>query len=97
MHPLDFRQDNAPCHTSKKYTELLKREINQVKQWPDQSLDLNSIENIMKKLENKVQYGKTSSMANLWHIIEENWQKIVPDLYEKLVVSCGRRSAEVII
>lgn len=94
--PAVFMQDNAPCHTAKQVKQFLETENIEIMKWPAQSPDLNPIENLWKILGDKVMAKKPTTVTELWKRLEEEWTKITPEQCERLVMSCGRRCAEVI-
>lgn len=94
--PAVFMQDNAPCHTAKRVKNFLEGENIELMAWPAQSPDLNPIENLWKILGDKVMVKKPTTITELWRRLEEEWTKITPEQCERLVLSCGRRCAEVI-
>ena len=94
--PAIFMQDNAPCHTAKRVKQFLETENIEIMKWPAQSPDLNPIENLWKILGDKVMAKKPTTVTELWKRLEEEWTKVTPEQCERLVMSCGRRCAEVI-
>ena len=52
--------------------------------WPAQSPDLNPIENLWHIIGEKVRERMPTNVNNLWNIIEDEWQKITPELCSKL-------------
>ena len=100
--PSDFYvlQDNAKQHTSKIVQEWMK--MNDVMQieFPPNSTDLNSIENIWGFLKKNVNNNKWYSTANdLQMAIENEWvnmRKNWTDILQNLVRSMPNRLSEVI-
>jgi len=94
--PAIFMQDNAPCHTPKRVKQFLEAQKIEIMKWPAQSPDLNPIENLWKILGDTVMAKKPTTGTELWKKLEEEWTKITPELCENVVMSCGRRCAQVI-
>jgi transposase len=103
MHNLDFSNtvfmhDNAPCHTSASVKEWLKAQHVKVLDWPANSPDMNPIEHVWKYLEKRVRtYSlSSSSLEELWVILEREWYKIPKDYIESLYISMCERVEAII-
>ena len=58
--------DNAPCHKAK----LMREENIQCEEWPPQSLDL---ENIWDNMETKLEKMPSTTVSELWKMLQEIW------------------------
>ena len=96
MQPAIFMHDNTPCHTAKRVKQYLTEENTDVMDWPARSLDLNPIKNLRHIIGEQVRERTPTTVDHLWSIIEDEWNKITPELCKKLSRSCGRRCADVI-
>ena len=93
--PSIFMQDNASCHEALVGMNFFKAEIFTVIDWPPQSPDLNSIENVWKLRErSKTRNLKTTEQ--LWNSLQEEWNEITRKDINKLNFSCSRRCQSVI-
>ena len=88
--------DNASCHTAKRVKQYLTEENIDVLDWPAQSPDLNPIENLSHIIGEQVRKRTPTTVDHFWSIIEDEWNKITPELCQKLSRSCGRRCGEMI-
>jgi transposase len=87
-----FQQDCAPSHTSKSTCEYLERKMIRVlPNWPPKSPDLNIIEGIWNILKSKVQRRSPNNLEDLWHILNEEWDKITQDEISKFYQTLPRR------
>lgn len=95
-----FQQDNDPKHTLKlcqNYLQQKKRagEL-QIMVWPAQSPDLNPIELLWDELDQKVRKTCPTSQTDLWSKLLEEWQKITPEMLQKLIARMPRLCEEII-
>jgi hypothetical protein len=93
-----FQQDNDPKHKSKKASTWFKDHGFKVLPWPAQSPDLNPIEHLWTHLKKKLgEYERVpGGMLELWERVQEEWDKIEPEVCQNLIESMPRRVAAVV-
>ncbi len=91
-----FQHDNDPKHTAMATKEWLKKKHVKVLEWPSQSLDLNPIENLWRKLKVRVAKRQPRNLNDLDRICKEEWDKIPPEMCANLVASYKKRLTSVI-
>ena len=64
--PTVFMQDNALCHKAKSINTFFSEENVTVIDWPEQSPDMNSIENVWKLLNERSKKRNSSNIDELW-------------------------------
>ncbi len=82
-HTCVMQQDNDPKHTSKSTSEWLKKNKIKVLEWPSQ----NPIEMLWHDLKQSLHARKPSNVAELKQFCKEEWAKIPPQRWERLLAS----------
>ena len=93
-----FQHDNDPKHTSRKIQKWLEKHHVTTLKWPEQSPDLNQIENSWDYLKRKLaEYNEPpQGMIELWERVEAEWEKIPQDICTKLIDTMPKRIKAVI-
>ena len=91
-----FQHDNDPKHKAKLVTEWLRKGKINVLEWSSQSPDLNSTENLWRKLMVRVHARHPNNIAERETICMEEWAQIQQDLCTKLITNYKQRLASVI-
>ena len=80
-----FQIDNDPKYSSKVVAKWLKNNKVKVLEWPSQSPDFNPIENLRAELKKPVRARKPTNLTQFFQLCYEEWVKIHPTYYGKLV------------
>jgi transposase len=93
-----FQQDNDSKHTSRAAQEWFENNEIEVLEWPTQSPDLSPIENLWEHLKRRLSEYKTepSGMLELWERVENELDKITPEMCMKLIETMPERIAAVL-
>jgi hypothetical protein len=88
-----FQQDGDSKHRSGKAKTWFEENDFKVLSWPAQSPDLNPIEHLWDHLKRKLGgYERPpSGILELWERVEEEWNKIEPEVCQNLIESMPRR------
>ena len=90
-------QDNDPKHRSKLAQQWISEKMpNNVFQWPSQSPDLNSIENLFGWLKNQVSKQHPKSLTELEKCIQAIWDSLTPEFLAPYWKSMRRRCQMVV-
>ena len=73
-----FQHDNYPKHTSKRIAKLRADNEIETLEWPAQSQDLNTIENLWSHLKRRLAayYSAPTSIHALWERLGKEWNNI---------------------
>ncbi len=91
-----FQQDLAPAHTAKGTKSWFNDHGVTVLDWPANSPDLNSIENLWGIVKRKMRDTRPNNADDLKAAIKETWASIPPQQCHKLISSMPRRIEAVI-
>ncbi len=91
-----FQQDLAPAHSAKATSIWFKEHGIPVLNWPENSPDLNPIENLRGIVKRKMQYARPNNAEELKASIRATWAHITPEQCHRLIDSMPRRIAAVI-
>ena len=89
-----LQQDGASPHTAASTQQWLADNVPSFipkNDWPANSPDANSIENLWGILTSKVDARRPSSVSDLWRIVKEEWRKIPLSLVQTLIDSQPKR------
>ncbi len=91
-----FQQDLAPAHAAKSTKSWLNDHGVGVLDWPENSPDLNPIENIWGIIKRKMRNKRPKNEDELKATVKETWASISPQQCHKLITSMPRRIEAVI-
>ncbi len=91
-----FQQDLAPAHTAKGTKSWFNDHGVIVLDWPANSPDLNSIENLWGIVKRKMRDTRPNNADDLKAAIKATWASITPEQCHRLITSMPRRIDAVI-
>ena len=86
-----FQHDNDPKHTSRIIKKYLDKQHFYTMEWPDQSPDLNPIENLWHILDRILANRKCSSIEQLFLVLKDAWENLDKNILINLVQSMPKR------
>ncbi|GJQ75425.1 hypothetical protein Trydic_g23593 [Trypoxylus dichotomus] len=89
----NLMHDNNPKKTARTVKQWLEEKQIRMLEWPVQSSDLNSTENLWGDVEVVIQSKSPATLDELWNTIEEAWHNIPVERCQELVKSAPKRSA----
>lgn len=91
-----FQQDNDPKHTSLIVKEWLLKNVQKQLRSPPQSPDMNPIEHLWEHLDRQIRKHVIRTKQDLKRVLQEEWNKIDPQVTQNLVKSMPSRMNAVI-
>ncbi len=91
-----FQQDLAPAHTAKSTKSWLNDHGVGVHDWPANSPDLNSIQNLKGIVKRKMRNKRPKNADELKATVKETWASTSPQQCHKLIPSMPRQIEAVI-
>ena len=99
-----FQQDNDLKHSAKETKKLLTDRCPNMLDWPSNSPDLNPIENLWSILKRQVEKGvnklvaekKSVTVEIFCETIQQEWDKIEPEIFVNLIRSMPTRLEQII-
>ena len=91
-----FQHDNDLKHLSKLVKDWLSANGVQVLDWPPQSPDLNSIENLFGILKRRVGTRRFRNKQEFMNCLESDWEAMPTSILSNLIESMPKRCAEVV-
>lgn len=90
--------DNAPAHTAKKTQELMRTWGIKTVKWPANSPDLNPIEGVWALLKQRIhdRRPRPTDAKSIRKALEEEWARLKPEDYRKIIDSMPNRIEAVI-
>ena len=91
-----FMHNNNPKHTAGVVKHFLRKENVHVLEWPSQSPDVNTIENLWVIVDKRIDRSKATNLNKLWEAIQNAWYSIPIVICHRLVDSVGKRCRAVL-
>ncbi len=91
-----FQQDLAPAHTAKSTKSWLNNHGVSVLDWPANSPDLKTIDNLWGNVKRKMRNKRPKNADELKDTVKETWASKPPQQCHKLITSMPRRIEAVI-
>ena len=91
-----FQHNNDPKHIAKIVTNYFENNNLSIIDWPAQSHDLNTIENLWKEIKKRTIGKKHQSEDEIFQILKDIWINIDKNILKTLVESMTRRCQAVI-
>ena len=95
-HGWVFQHDNDPKHMTKATKKWLKKKHIKILEWPSQSPDLNSIENLWREQKLRVAKRQPRNLKDLERFCKEEWTTIPPKICANLLKNYNKRLTSVL-